>query len=236
MDAKQRLEFYSKIFDYVEIDSTFYRIPNRFLAIKWSKVTPGYFRYTAKFPKSITFDKRLAAAQEEYDEFFESMRPIKEKLLALLIQLPPSLSAKEGLKRLESIVIPSLSRDYRYAIEFRHPSWFSKDVYKLLSKHEICLVWSQLDSIQTPSQITTDFFYLRLIGNRGIDAKHFGKIQTARNAEIQKWALKLSGLNEKKIKFGIVVATNDYKGFGPATANTVRRMMGFSEAKWNEKG
>src|SRR5688572_28265333 len=107
------------------------------------------------------------------------MKPFQSKLLCLLIQLPASLTRSEGLPKLERLA-PLLWKKYRYAIEVRHSSWFDRDVYKLLSKYNICLAWSQLDAIQTPPELTTDFFYLRLIGDRSIDEKDFGKIQKDR--------------------------------------------------------
>jgi hypothetical protein len=83
------------------------------------------------------------------------MCPLRGKLLALLLQLPPSLTVKEGLKKLEAL-IHILDPDFRYAIEVRNRSWFDKNVYKLLSDNNICLAWSQLDTIQTPPELTSD--------------------------------------------------------------------------------
>ncbi len=82
---------------------------------------------------------------------------------------------KRGLKKLASF-IPMLSPDNRHAIEVRHRSWFDEDVYNLVSDNNICLAWSQLDSIQTPAELTSDFLYLRFIGDRSIDEKDFGKV------------------------------------------------------------
>lgn len=221
------------MFDYVEIDSSFYKMPDRFRAIRWSKLTPDNFRFTAKFPGLITHDKRLAVVDEDVDPFFETMLPLKEKLLCLLIQLPPSLEAEEGLEKLQTMIIPRLSSDYRYAIEVSHESWFEKKVYKLLSKHNICLVWSQQNTIQTPPELTTDFFYLRFTGDRSIDEKDFGNIQKDRLKEMEKWASRVKDVRSK-VKFGIVAANNQYAGFGPTTANTFRKMLGMKEVLWEE--
>jgi uncharacterized protein YecE (DUF72 family) len=112
------------------------------------------------------------------------MRPLRRKLLALLLQLPPSLTAKEDLKKLEAL-IHMLDTDFRYTIEVRNKSWFDKNVYKLLSDNNICLAWSQLDTIQTPPDLTSDFVYLRFIGDRSIDEKNFGRIQKDRFKELK---------------------------------------------------
>jgi uncharacterized protein YecE (DUF72 family) len=235
LERKDFLKYYSQVFDFVEIDSSFYNAPNIFMTKRWASITPDNFRFTAKFPRLITHEKRLASldSEKELHYFFDVMRPLRAKLLALLLQLPPSLTAKEGLKKLETL-IHMLDADFRYAIEVRHKSWFdNKDVYNLLSENNICLAWSQLDTIQTPAELTTDFVYLRFIGDRSIDERNFGRIQKDRTKELKMWSDSLDRLKEKP-KLAIVAANNHYAGFGPATANSFRKMVGLKEVVWEE--
>jgi uncharacterized protein YecE (DUF72 family) len=199
---------------------------------RWASLTPDNFRFTAKFPRSITHEKRLADPERQLRYFFDMMRPLQRKLLALLIQLPPSLTVKEGLKKLEALV-HMLDPDFRYAIEVRNKSWFDKTVYKLFSDNNICLAWSQLDTIQTPPELTSDFIYIRFIGDRSIDVKDFGKIQKDRLKELQRWSKEVNKLKDKA-KYAVVAANNHYAGFGPATANSFRRMVGLNEVVWEE--
>jgi uncharacterized protein YecE (DUF72 family) len=221
------------VFDFVEIDSSFYRPPNLFMTKRWAKLTHDNFRFTAKFPRSITHEKRLADPEKELRYFFDMMRPLQSKLLALLIQLPPSLSANEGMKKLK-ILIGLLDPDFRYAIEVRHTSWFdSKEFYKLLSDNNICLTWSQLATIQTPPKLTSDFIYLRFIGDRSISEEDFGRIQKDRFEELQRWAKEVKKVKDKA-RFATVAANNHYAGFGPATANSFRKMVGLKEVEWEE--
>lgn len=200
--------------------------------MRWAASTPPHFQFTAKFPQVVTHDTRLGGGLEGLNQFFNVMKPLEQKLLCLLIQLPPSLTKDEGLPKLERLV-PHLWKKYSYAIEVRHKSWFTKEVYQLLSKHGICLTWSQLDAIQTPPELTTDFFYLRLIGDRSIDEKDFGKVQKNREKEMQKWANVVKDA-KNRVKFGIVAANNHYAGFGPATANGFRQMIGLEPVIWDE--
>ena len=200
---------------------------------RWASLTPDNFRFTAKFPRYITHEKRLAEPDDkQLHYFFDVMRQLRSKMLALLLQLPPSLTAKEGLKKLETL-IHMLDPDFRYAIEFRHKSWFDKNVYKLLSDNDICLAWSQLDTIQTPPELTSDFLYLRFIGDRSINEKDFGKVQKDRFKELKRWSDEVSRLKDD-VKFAIVAANNHYAGFGPATANSFRKMVGLKEVEWEE--
>src|SRR5918912_821733 len=184
-------------------------------------------------PRAITHEKRLSVESErDLAYFFQVMQPLKSKLLALLMQLPPSPTAKEGLKKLEAL-IHLFDPNFRYAIEVRNKSWFTPEVYKLLSDNDICLAWSQLDTIQTPPELTTDFVYLRLIGDRSIDEKNFGTIQKDRETEMKKWASTIKKVKEK-VQFAVVAANNHYAGFGQATANNFRKMLGMEEVVWEE--
>jgi uncharacterized protein YecE (DUF72 family) len=87
-DHTDFLKYYSQVFDYVEIDSSFYRTPNLFMTKRWDRITPDNFRFTAKLPRAITHEKRLADPEKELRYSFDMMRPLQRKLLSLLIQLP----------------------------------------------------------------------------------------------------------------------------------------------------
>jgi uncharacterized protein YecE (DUF72 family) len=215
-------------------------MPNVFTVKNWFKKTPENFRFTAKFPKVITHDKRLKDASRELEYFLQSMLPLKEKTLALLIQLPPSLKITEGIENLRQFV-PELDGRFRYAIEVRDRSWFQDLAYNFFADNNICMVWSQLAELRTPPIVTTDFLYLRFIGDRSIDEKNFGKIQKDRVMEMKKWAgkvrrvVKEEGKGRKNINLSIVSANNHYAGFGPGTANIFRKMVDLPEVTWGEE-
>ena len=171
----------------------------------WYKRTPKNFRFTAKLPKIITHDKRLRNIDEDQlDSFFKSISELKEKLLTLLIQLPPSLRIVEGLEALRNI-LPHLNRGFRYV----------------------------------PPIVTSDFVYVRFIGDRSIQEKDFGQIQIDRIKEMKKIARNFKDdTNEgnlSKVKFAIVAANNHYAGFGPGTVNIFRQLLGLEEVKWGDE-
>jgi uncharacterized protein YecE (DUF72 family) len=210
------LNFYSNIFDYVEIDSSFCKIPNIFMVNNWANKTPKDFKFTAKFPKVVTHEKRLKNVDKELDQFLEAFRPLSDKTLALLIQLPPSLQIHEGLQGLRELV-PILDQRFRYAIEVRHPSWFQDLAYNFFTNHQICMVWSQLAEMKSTPVVTSDFLYVRFIGDRSIE--DFGKIQIDRMIDMQKWAGSIKNVQkDERIRLAIVAANNHYAGFGPGTA------------------
>src|SRR5439155_10323621 len=140
-----------------------------------------------------------------------------------------------GLERLRDLV-PTLNDRFRYAVEVRHSSWFQDLTYNFFVNNDLCLVWSQLAELQTPPILTTDFLYLRFIGDRSIQEKDFGRIQIDRVLEMQKWADNIKAVLDERIKLAIVAANNHYAGFGPGTANIFRNMLGLPEAKWEDTG
>jgi uncharacterized protein YecE (DUF72 family) len=151
----------------------------------------------------------------------------------LVIQLSPSLSFAEAESNLDKMV-NHLPDDYRYAVEGRHPSWFSDRSYKFLSDRKLCLVWNEVQGVLNPAEITTDFVYLRLIGDRSIPENKFGTMQKDQTESIHKWAQKLDEI-KNKVSLVVVMANNHFEGFSPGTANKLRLAMSLGEITWYGK-
>ena len=98
IENSQWLSYYSKVFDFVEIDSTFYRMPNPFVVKNCYRKTPDNFRFTVKFPKVINSWQKVKNVENELEYFCESISELGKKVLTL--QLPPTLTIIEGLERL----------------------------------------------------------------------------------------------------------------------------------------
>ena len=207
----------------------------------WAKKTPDNFRFTAKFPKVITHDKHLVDVNEEVYTYLSNMEPLQEKTIALLIQLPPSMQIMPGLQCLKDLV-RILDRRFRYAVEVRHPSWFQDLAYNFFANNDICMVWSQLARMSTPPIVTSDFLYVRFIGDRSINEKDFGKIQKDRIIEMKQWADEIKQVESgkergrnKEVNLAMIAANNHYAGFGPGTANLFRKMVGLPELSWEDQ-
>ena len=147
------------------------------------------------------------------------------------------ITGLEGLRQL----VPLLDSKFRYAVEVRHQSWFQDLAYNFFANNNLCMVWSQLAGIRTPPIVTTDFLYVRFIGDRSIDENNFGKIQKDRVLEMSKWARRVKRVEEEKKKenkelsLAMIAANNHYAGFGPGTANMFRKMIGLSEITWTHE-
>ena len=230
LEITNYLKHYSSVFDTTEINSTFYRIPTKAMSKKWYDDTPTNFTFTAKIPKSITHDGRLKPGPY-LDQFLNSIKPLGQKMKVLVIQLPPSLSFKESKPNLEKMV-KHLPKDYRYAIEGRHSSWFADESYKFLSESNLCLVWNEVDGVNNPAHLTTDFVYMRLVGDRSITEEEFGTMQKDRTELIQTWANRIKSI--KNTTFGILMVNNHFEGFGPETANKLRLALGLDKLSWHD--
>ena len=226
------LKHYSCLFDITEINSTFYRIPAHEIVRKWNADTPRHFRFTAKFPSVITHEKRLKSVNSEVFSFLASLSPIYEKITALVIQLPPSLSFEEAKPRLE-VLFDLLPDDFVYPIEGRHESWFSDDAISYLKQKKYCLVWNDVEGVCNPMPITSDYIYVRLIGDRSIKDSEFGKVTKNKENQIKDWTKRFQEI--KDIPLAMVMANNHFEGFGPATANSLRMNLGMRELVWDDK-
>jgi uncharacterized protein YecE (DUF72 family) len=106
----------------------------------------------------------------------------------------------------------------------RHPSWFQDLAYNFFADNGICLVWSQLAEIKTPTVVTTDFLYLRLIGDRSIQEKDFGRIQIDRVLDMQNWVSNLQTVEDEQINLAIMTANT-------RNVNIFRNMIGLPQVK-----
>jgi uncharacterized protein YecE (DUF72 family) len=233
MESKDYLSYYSKFFKFVEIDSTYYQIPSRSSVRGWKDKTPEDFKFSLKFPKVITHEKKLEDIVKPLSILFYSLEPLIEKTLTLLIQLPPFLSEKKGFGPLQAMV-RYLDKRFRYSLEVRHSSWFNDNVYDFLKDNNISLVWSIRDKLQTPSILTSDQVYIRFIGDRSISEMDFGKIVKNRRNEMLEYVKRVRETqNENSNIHDVLIAFNNhFAGFGPQSANDFLKLMNMSEIDW----
>jgi uncharacterized protein YecE (DUF72 family) len=158
--AKEMLRFYSERLSTVEINATFYRMPQPGMLENWKEQVPPTFHFALKAPQRITHIKRLKETDEETKYFFETASVLADQLGVVLFQLPPNM--KKDLPRLETF-LAQLPLETRAAFEFRHPTWFDDDVLELLRSQNRALVVSDTDDLPaTHIDKTADWGYLRL--------------------------------------------------------------------------
>jgi uncharacterized protein YecE (DUF72 family) len=158
--AKEMLHYYAERLSTVEINATFYRMPQASMLANWKEQVPPTFRFALKASQRITHFKRLNETDEETKYFFEAASVLADQLGVVLFPLPPNM--KKDLPRLETF-LAQLPRATRAAFEFRHPTWFDDDVLDLLRSQNRALCVSDTDDMPTTHiDKTADWGYLRL--------------------------------------------------------------------------
>jgi len=155
----EMLKYYGERFATVEINYTFYRMPNVRTLQSWAKETPDGFLFTLKAPRRITHDLRLRDASDPLTYFCDTAKALKQKLGAMLFQLPPFL--KKDVARLEDF-LHQVPPGFRPAFEFRHQSWFADDVFECLRRFDVALCIAEHEERSAPFEQTASFGYFRL--------------------------------------------------------------------------
>src|SRR5580704_3018820 len=157
--AAKMLPYYAARFPTVEINYTFYRMPNEKIVSGWAAQTPSPYRLTLKAPRRITHDSRLKEAGEHVQAFCQVAGALGDKLGALLFQLPPN--AKKDLAVFDAF-LDELPPNVCAAFEFRHPSWLDDDVLGRLAARNLALCVADSEKMSTPVRVTADYAYFRL--------------------------------------------------------------------------
>ncbi len=166
-----RLTYYASLFNSIEFNSTFYKIPQPATVAKWATSVPEHFRFTFKLWKGITHSKGLNFNKQDVDAFFNCINAVNEKKGCLLVQFPPSLGREYTvpLKNLLSCIQESdPAQEWKVAVEFRNKSFYQEDVYDLLDIYKATMVIQDIPKSATPlADQKSDFLYLRFHGPSG---------------------------------------------------------------------
>ncbi len=159
LSAGDMLSFYAGRLSTVEINNTFYRMPKPDVLESWAEQTRDDFRFVLKASRRITHFKRLKDVEDEVDYFLRSAGTLRERLGAVLFQLPPNL--KKDVDRLGAL-LARLGDPTRVAFEFRHPSWHEADVVDLLREYGAALCAADTEEEAGSIVHTGPLGYLRL--------------------------------------------------------------------------
>jgi uncharacterized protein YecE (DUF72 family) len=219
--AREYLAHYSNIFNSVEMDTTFYAVPRLAIVQSWAAAVPDNFLFTAKTPQSITHEMGLANSSQFMDEFLNVMRVLGSKLGVILVQLPPSYTS-DKLPILKAF-LEILPDDIRFAVEFRHRTWFTPQTAELLSAHRIG--WAATEFGNLPHEIipTTDFLYIRWLGKRAA-FRRYDQEQIDQTARLTWWKDQIfRNASQAQAVYGFF--NNDYSGFAPGTCNRMKTLL-----------
>jgi uncharacterized protein YecE (DUF72 family) len=220
--SKDFLAYYSRKFSTVEVDNTFYRIPNPQAVANWKEQTPDGFRFSLKFPGVITHAKMLKDCLRETSLFLERATMLQEKLGPLLLQFPSSFR----VERLSSLAdfLGKLPKTQRYVVEVRDEGFLNDGFYSLLRESNVALAW--VDSLFMPgvTEVTSDFLYVRWEGDRQKVKGTLGKIEVDVQDNLRLWADKIKPyLNREMNVFGYF--GKYYSGYPPSDINFLSKLI-----------
>jgi uncharacterized protein YecE (DUF72 family) len=209
LPAKEMLPYYATRLPAVELNNTFYRMPQAAMVESWKAQVPDNFRFSVKASQRITHFKRLKEAGDETKYLLNTVSALEDRLGVVLFQLPPNM--KKDIERLESF-LNDLPATAPSAFEFRHPTWFDDEVLELLRRHNRALVVSDTDDLPANRiDKTADWGYLRL---RRVNYS---------DEDLAEW---LARMNAQDWKTTFVFFKHEDEGTGPKLAAKFLRLAG----------
>jgi uncharacterized protein YecE (DUF72 family) len=210
---RQWLDYYATLFDTVEVNATFYRLPSRDTVEAWIESTPDDFVFAVKASRYLSHVKRLRGIADGIARLRERIEPMLEtpKMGPLLWQLPENFHRDDERLAEALEALPQ----WRHCFEFRHASWFVPEVLEMLRDHGVALVIG--DHPERPFQLhelTTDWTYVRL---------HYGKRGRRGNyseTELETWRRRIAAWRAEAEVF--VYANNDWEAFAVRNATWLR--------------
>ena len=209
------LPYYCKYFHTVEINNTFYQLPQKETLDMWRDTVPAGFIFSVKGSRYITHMKKLKDPEKSVGKFLERVEVLGEKLGPILFQLPPRW--KLNPERLEAF-LEALPGEQRYALEFRDTTWFSDITYRILRDHGAAFCIYELAGTLSPKEITADFIYLRLHGPKGPYQGQYG------TQVLAGWAGSFSAWHRQK-KDIFCYFDNDQAGYAAQDAMKLQEMI-----------
>jgi uncharacterized protein YecE (DUF72 family) len=217
LPARLWLEHYSQVFDTVEVNNTFYRLPNRDAVANWVNQSPDGFVFAVKASRYLTHIKRLTNMEQGVERYYACIEPLVEspKMGPVLWQLPANFTRDD--ERLAG-ALEKLPKG-RHCFEFRHESWFNDEVYRLLRKHRVALVIGVTPErpFQT-FEMTAGWTFVRF---------HYGQWGRKGNyskRELQMWSARIADWREQAEVYAYF--NNDWNAYAVRNALEMKRLLG----------
>ena len=215
---RQWLRFCAERFSGIEVNATFYKLPEKSTFKKWRDETPDNFPFAIKGHRYVTHNKKLLDVKEAIIRCRDVASPLGNRLAAVVWQLPAFL--KKDIARLKEFV-SVLTRRWkttRHAIEFRHKAWFDDEVAQCLKDHAVAVCMSDAPDWPMWEEVTTDLVYIRLHGHTRKYASNYN------TAALKNWATRIRDwLKENRAVH--VYFDNDAEGAAPKNALTLLELL-----------
>lgn len=216
LKSSEWLNYYQDRFRTVEINNSFYNLPEKKTLRSWRKTVHKDFIFAPKANRYITHMKKLKEPEDSLHKMLDAFSELKNSLGPILFQLPPNWNFNlDRLKHFLSLI----PEEYRVAFEFRDKSWINDQAVNLLEDINVSFCIYNLAGYHTPEHLTADFVYLRLHGPG--KEKFQGKYT---EKQLSYWAEKINQWIEKELDV-FVYFNNDMKGYAPENAKMLKQML-----------
>ena len=213
--ASKMLEFYTRHFDTVELNNTFYRLPPETGLRLWRESTPKGFCFAAKGSRFLTHMKKLKDPGPGVGNFFQRADQLGKKLGPIVFQLPPQWEV--NAERLEGF-LEALPPRHRYAFELRNPTWHTAEIFRILRRHNAAFCIFEIAGFRSSCEITANFTYVRLHGPGGA-------YQGSYPAEtLRKWADRIREW-QKELRAVYVYFDNDQAAYAVENARELKQRL-----------
>lgn len=209
------LEHYAQHFDTVEINFTFYRLPEAHTFTAWRERAPAGFTYAVKGSRFITHVRRLREPVEGVGRLAERLPELGETAGPVLWQLPPDFQRDD--ERLDAF-LAALPREWLHTIEFRHDSWLVDPVFERLRAADVALCVADRPDLPQSLELTADWTYVRFHGGRGPRGGDYT------GAELDLWSGRLADWRAKGVAVWAYF-NNDWHGFAIDNARGLRARL-----------
>ena len=216
LPQKKWLAYYAERFDTVEVNNTFYQLPQLSTFTNWREIVPENFKFAVKASRFITHMKKLKDPKTSSEKFFQGSERLENKLGPILFQLPPGWQVNADRLAVFLEAIPS---GHRYVFEFRNESWLQKEVFDLLRQHNAAFCIHDFRGKDSPREITADFTYMRMHGPTEIAYAGSYPLGT-----LKKWAQQIRTWR-KDLKAIYVYFNNDFQGYALKNALKLRELI-----------
>jgi uncharacterized protein YecE (DUF72 family) len=222
LPSRDYLEFYSREFESTEVNYSFYHLPRPSTYKRWAEQVPEQFIFALKASRFITHVKRLVDVKEAWTTFVQNAVVLASHFGPVLLQFPPSFRCdrRKFAAFLRSAQRPApKSRPVRLVFEFRHESWFTKEIFSLLRQYNVALCIADSPRYPRRDVLTADFVYMRFHGRTDLFASKYTDAELAEEAKQIRRYLR-DGLDV------YVYFNNDALGHAVANARTLTHLVG----------
>ena len=235
LESHNRLGFYTKYFNVIEINNTFYSLPKISTVQNWSDQVPASFKFTVKVWQEITHNFKNANVEESISQFFYRISPLKGKVSAYLLQFPPWFKSNEKHLHHLKYLISELPTENRYIIELRDNSWFNEEtISEIVHGTNIVFGTTYMPGINAYYQTNQKIYYIRLIGDRELNM--FNRIQRSQEESINDLLRNLHKIEKNPNIYEIfIIVNNHFQGNAPESANLLKKRLKIPLNEFNQQ-